>query len=248
MDLTTHRIVSREEWLSERKRHLVREKELTRLSDQISADRRALPWVRIDKDYLFETRDGRRTLPQLFGTNSQLVIYHFMLAPGQTDGCVGCSFMTDHLEGAAVHLEHHDVRLILASRAPLTDIEAYKSRMGWEIPWMSANGSDFNFDFQVSFTPEQVASGTVEYNYQPTKPWGEDAHGLSVFFKDSLGQVFHTYSSYGRGGDALLGTYTVLDLTPKGRNEVGPNGKLDDWVKRHDEYTRLEEKGSACCS
>jgi predicted dithiol-disulfide oxidoreductase (DUF899 family) len=244
MTIESHPVVSREQWIAERKRHLVHEKELTRMRDQLAAERRALPWVKLDKTYVFQTETGERTLAQLFGANSQLVVYHFMLAPGAEEGCVGCSFLTDHLEGAAVHLEHHDVSVVLASRAPLADIRRYQARMGWRLNWVSAAGSDFNHDFHVSFTPEEVASGSVTYNYQTIEPWGEDAHGISVFFRDTRGDIFHTYSSYGRGGEVLLGTYAVLDMTPKGRNE---DGSMAGWVKRHDRYDTGIKTVASCC-
>jgi len=247
MGTPSHTVVSRDEWIAARKRHLAHEKELTRMRDQLAAERRALPWVRVDKTYRFQTDDGERTLAELFGANSQLVVYHFMLAPGAEQGCVGCSFLADHLEGAVPHLEHHDVSVVLASRAPLADIHRYQARMGWRIRWVSAHGSDFNYDFHASFTPEQVASGQVDYNYQTIKPWGEDAHGISVFFKDDSGSVFHTYSSYGRGGDVLLGAYVVLDMTPRGRNETDTAGQTMSWVKRHDEYEAAPKPQASCC-
>ena len=247
MNMPDHAVVSRDEWIAARKRHLLREKALTRMRDELSAERRALPWVRVEKPYTFHTLEGEKSLSDLFGANSQLVIYHFMLAPGQDEGCVGCSLLADHLEGAVVHLEHHDVSVSMVSRAPLADIQRYRARMGWEIPWVSSHGSEFNYDFNVAFTPEQVASGKVDYNYQAIKPWGEDAHGTSVFYKDADGHVFHTYSSYGRGGEAVLGTYAVLDMTPKGRNESGPGGDLVDWVKRHDSYDDAPQTARRCC-
>ncbi|HEU0221168.1 MAG TPA: thioredoxin family protein [Paracoccaceae bacterium] len=227
-----HEVVSREEWLKARKAHLKNEKALTRLRDLVAAERRALPWVKVDKSYSFETKEGRKTLAELFGANSQLIIYHFMLGPGWKAGCPGCSFLCDHIDGANLHLKHHDVSLVAVSRAPLAEIEAYRRRMDWQFTWVSSFGSDFNYDYQVSATKEQIAEGKVIYNYQASKDPGEEMPGVSVFYKDEPGQVFHTYSSYGRGGDILIGAYNYLDLTPKGRNET----TIMDWMRRHDEY------------
>jgi predicted dithiol-disulfide oxidoreductase (DUF899 family) len=231
-----HRIVSRQEWLAERIKLLAEEKEFTRQRDRLSEKRRALPWVRIDKTYTFDTPAGKQTLGQLFDGRSQLVVDHFMLGPGWGEGCVGCSFGADHMSGGLIHLEHHDVSVVAVSRAPLEEIEAYKKRMGWHFRWVSSFGSDFNYDFGVSFTPEQLAAGKVYYNYRETENGMDELAGLSVFYKDEDGQLFHTYSSYARGCEELLTTYMVLDLTPKGRNETGPRHNLTDWVKRHDEY------------
>jgi len=231
-----NRIVTREEWLAERQAHLAKEKELTRLRDQLSAERRELPWVKIDKSYVFEGPDGTETLSGLFDGRSQLIIKHFMLGPGWKEGCVGCSFEVDHIEGALVHLEHHDVTYVAVSRAPLPEIEAFKRRMGWRFKWISSYGSDFNYDFHVSFKPDEVERGEVYYNYEMRKVGIEELSGRSVFYKDANSDVFHTYSSYGRGGDLMLGTYNILDLMPKGRNETGPNHNLTDWVRHHDRY------------
>lgn len=244
-DLVGHAVVSRDEWIAARKRHLVHEKELTRMRDRLAEERRALPWVKVDKLYVFDTDDGQRTLADLFGINSQLLVYHFMLAPGDEQGCLGCSFLTDHIEGAVPHLEHHDVSVVLASRASLAEIHRYRDHMGWDVEWVSSGGSDFNYDFGVSFTPEQVASGQVTYNYKAITPWGEDAHGTSIFYKDAQGDIFHTYSTYGRGGEAFVGAYALLDMTPKGRAE-GP-GKMGEWVKRHDEYEGAATPAHDCC-
>lgn len=230
------RIVSREEWLTARKAHLAREKELTRQRDRLSAERRQLPWVRVEKNYAFDTPAGEQTLAELFDGRSQLVVNHFMLGPGWEEGCVGCSFGADHLDGVLVHLEHHDVTVVAVSRAPLPEIEAYKRRMGWHFKWVSSHRSDFNYDYHVSFSPDELAKGTVYYNYEMIEASVEELPGFSVFYKDNAGDIFHTYSSYARGAEELLGTYAVLDLTPKGRNETGPNRNLADWVRRHDEY------------
>jgi predicted dithiol-disulfide oxidoreductase (DUF899 family) len=227
-------IVSREEWLTARRALLAKEKEETRLRDRVNAERLALPWVRVEKDYVFTTPGGRRTLAELFGDRSQLVVYHFMLGPGWEAGCLGCSFLADHIDGALPHLEHHDVTMIVASRAPLTEIEAYKSRMGWRFPWVSSFGSDFNFDYHVSFTQGELAAGQVSYNF--TEIESAKAHdelpGLSAFYRDEAGNVFHTYSTYARGPEELIGTLMILDRAPKGRNE----SIMKNWVRRHDEY------------
>jgi predicted dithiol-disulfide oxidoreductase (DUF899 family) len=231
-----HPIVSHDEWLGARKELLAREKELTRLRDQLAAERRALPWVKIEKPYGFDGPDGKETLADLFGGRSQLIIKHFMLGPGWTEGCVGCSFELDHIDGILVHLEHRDVSYVAVSRAPLTEIEAFKKRMGWRVKWVSSAGSDFNFDFHVSFGPDEIAKGEGYYNYGIRKVGIDELSGRSVFYKDVNGDVFHTYSSYGRGGEDLLGTYRLLDLVPKGRDETGPNRNLSDWVRHHDRY------------
>jgi predicted dithiol-disulfide oxidoreductase (DUF899 family) len=231
-----HPIVSREQWLDARKALLAREKEFTRLRDRLSAERRELPWVRIEKPYLFDAPDGKVTLAALFDGRSQLIVKHFMLGPGWKDGCVGCSFEVDHIDGALVHLEHHDVSYVAVSRAPLAEIEAFKQRMGWRFRWVSSFGSDFNYDFHVSFTADEIAKGEAYYNYQIRKLGIDELSGRSVFYKNPAGEVFHTYSAYGRGGEELLGTYVCLDLTPKGRNETGPAHNLTDWVRHHDRY------------
>lgn len=233
-------IVSREDWIAARKRHLAREKELTRLHDEVMAERRALPWVRIEKDYAFDTPQGRRALAELFAGRSQLIVYHFMWRADLGTGCVGCSFLCDHVDGANLHLKHHDVTFVAASRAPLAVLEAYRTRMGWRFDWVSSEGSDFNFDFHVSFTKDQLETGKVYYNYEMTESSIEELPGLSVFIKDEAGAVFHTYSGYGRAGDVLLGAHNFLDFTPKGRNET----TIMDWVRRHDEY---EAAPQGCC-
>jgi predicted dithiol-disulfide oxidoreductase (DUF899 family) len=244
--MQTHQIVSQQEWLAARKALLVREKELTRARDELARQRRELPWVKVEKTYVFETPDGKRSLAELFGNRSQLVVNHFMLGPGWKDGCVGCSFGADHVEGMLPHLAQRDVAYVSISRAPLAEIEAYKKRMGWHFDWVSSFGSDFNFDFNVSFRPEDLAPGKkVFYNYAMTEAGIEELPGYSVFTRDADGIVFHTYSSFGRGAEALLGTYVLLDMTPKGREENGPHHGLMDWVKRHDEYET--KGGTSCC-
>jgi predicted dithiol-disulfide oxidoreductase (DUF899 family) len=240
-----HQIVSRDQWTAAREQLLIQEKELTRLRDQVAARRRELPWVKVDKTYMFDGLNGRETLADLFDGRSQLVVRHFMFGPGWGEGCVGCSFWSDHLDGALVHLEHRDVTVVVVSRAPLAEIETFRQRMGWRFKWVSSYGSDFNYDYGVSFTSEQLASGKVHYNYGITANAGEEMPGLSVFHKDVDGTIAHTYSSYARGNEPMLGTYTILDLTPKGRNETGPRHNLTDWVRLHDRY---DEDSASCCT
>lgn len=227
-----HAVVSHDDWLSARRELLRAEKELTRLRDQLAERRLALPWVRIDKDYTFDTLDGPRKLADLFDGRSQLLVQHFMFAPGWRQGCRSCSFMADHTDGMNRHLAHHDVTMIAVSRAPLEEIERFRRRMGWQFPWVSSNGSSFNYDFRVSFTPEQIANGRVDYNFGEWQMTGEEWPGVSAFFKDETGNVFHTYSTYGRGVEVMMGTYAMLDLAPKGRNE----DEGMDWVRHHDRY------------
>ncbi|KQZ33981.1 thioredoxin family protein [Caulobacter sp. Root1472] len=230
--MPNHKVASREEWLEARKALLAHEKEETRLRDRNAAERLALPWVKVDKAYAFDTPSGRKTLAELFDGRSQLVVYHFMLPPEWKAGCPGCSFLADHLDGTLPHLNHHDVTLIAVARAPLDKIAAYKARMGWKFPWASSFESDFNYDFGVSFTPQTIAAGAT-YNFEPVGEDAGESPGMSTFYKDEAGQVFHTYSSYGRGGEELIGTYMVLDRAPLGRNE---SGNMGDWMRRHDEY------------
>ncbi|HBN9986077.1 TPA: DUF899 domain-containing protein [Pseudomonas aeruginosa] len=239
--LQDHPVSNQEQWLDARRRLLAREKQLTRLRDQVAAERRELPWVRVDKDYRFQGERGERSLAELFGGNSQLIVYHFMFAPGWSEGCVGCSFLADHIDGANRHLAHHDVSLVAVSRAPLEEFQAFRRRMGWRFDWYSSYGSDFNRDFGVSFDKAQLAAGSVDYNYQPTPDAGEEMPGASVFLRNPAGEVFHTYSAYARGLDILLTTYNFLDLTPKGRNEDA----IMDWLRHHDRYD--EAPKSACC-
>jgi predicted dithiol-disulfide oxidoreductase (DUF899 family) len=230
-----HRVVSRDEWVAERRALLAHEKELTRLRDQIARERRALPWVRIDKNYVFDAPEGQRTLAELFEGRRQLLVQHFMLAPGWEQGCPSCSFMADHSDGMNVHLAHRDVTLVAISRAPLAEIERFRQRMGWRFKWVSAHGSEFNYEFGVSFTPEEVANGKLYYNYGTWPFAGQEWPGISVFHKDGAGQIFHTYSTYGRGVEAMMGTYNMLDLTPKGRDERDVDNKME-WVRHHDRY------------
>lgn len=231
-----NRIVSRAEWLAARKELLVKEKELTRLRDRLSAERRALPWVRVEKPYVFDGPRGELTLADLFDGRSQLFVKHFMMGPGQTGQCVGCSFEVDQIEGALVHLENHDVSYAVVARAPIEEIEAVRKRMGWRFLWVSSYRSDFNYDFHVSFRPEEVAAGRAYYNYRHADPGLEDLSGDSVFFRDDAGRIFHTYSVFARGAEELLTAYMVLDLTPKGRDETGPYRSLSDWVRPRNMY------------
>jgi predicted dithiol-disulfide oxidoreductase (DUF899 family) len=228
------RIVSQEEWLAARKAHLAREKEFTRLRDQLSRERRDLPWVKIDKAYVFDGPHGRESLAELFGKKSQLIVYHFMFAPTWEEGCKSCSFWADNFDGIDVHLAHRDTTLLLVSRAPLARIEAYRRRLGWRIKWVSSFANDFNRDFHVSFTPDELARKAAYYNFDIRDPEVEEQPGLSVFAKAD-GQVFHTYSCYGRGIDMVNGAYHLLDLTPKGRDEAGFDFPMT-WVRRHDKY------------
>ena len=231
-----HRIVSREDWTLARMGLLQREKAMTRLRDELAAERRALPWVEVTKKYAFEGPDGVETLADLFGGRSQLVVKHFMFGPDWEQGCVGCSFHADHIDGANLHLAQHDVTLLAVSRAPLQKIAAFKQRMGWRFKWVSSYGSDFNYDFHVSFTEQEMAAGRGYYNYAERSINSEEMSGTSVFAKDEGGRVFHTYSSFARGNEIHLGAYGYLDLVPKGRNETGPNFALTDWVRHHDRY------------
>jgi predicted dithiol-disulfide oxidoreductase (DUF899 family) len=231
-----NRIVSPDEWLAARKQLLSKEKELTRLRDQVSAERRNLPWVKIEKNYVFDGPQGKETLADLFDGRSQLVVYHFMFAPGWEEGCRSCSFLADHIDGALVHLAHRDVTLLAVSRAPLSQLEAFKRRMGWRFTWVSSYGNDFNRDYHVSFTKDDIARGKTYYNYEERESPGEgEAPGTSVFYQDGTGDIFHTYSSYARGGDMLIGAYNYLDLVPKGRDEDGLAFTMA-WVRHHDRY------------
>jgi predicted dithiol-disulfide oxidoreductase (DUF899 family) len=237
-------IVSREEWLAARRRLLAREKEATHLRDAINAERLAMPWVKVEKTYRFDTPSGGQSLAELFAGRSQLIVYHFMLGPGWAAGCPGCSFLCDHLDGALPHLEHHDVTLTAVSRAPLGEIDAYRRRMGWRFPWVSSAGSDFNHDYHVSFTEAELGSGTVFYNFMdmPAGQGAAELPGLSAFFRNPAGEIFHTYSSYARGPEELIGTLMILDRAPLGRNE----DSTMNFVRRHDEYEDTP-KAASCC-
>jgi len=247
--LSDHRIVTREEWLEERRKHLEHEKDLTRMQEALATERRGLPWVKIDKPYTFDGPDGRETLAQLFAGKRQLIVNHFMFGPGWGEGCPLCSFGADHVDAALPHLLQRDVNYVAVSRAPLAEIEPFRKRMGWRFKWVSSYGSDFNYDFGVSFSEAQLASGKVFYNFaeQVVPPYGRgELQGTSVFFQDDGGEVFHTYSSYARGGEAVLATYACLDITPLGRDENGPTRSLADWVKHHDKYTMTPAAKPGC--
>ena len=227
-------IVSEAEWLIARKDLLTREKEFSRQRDALSAARRQLPMVKIDKEYVFDGPNGKETLADLFDGRSQLIVYHLMFGPDWEEGCKSCSYLADHFDGATWHLPHRDVTFVVTSRAPLSEFEPYKKRMGWRFKWVSSHGSDFNFDYHVSFTKEDEKKNKVYYNYKEGEFVSDELPGLSVFYKDEHGDIFHSYSTYARGLDILVGTYNFLDLVPKGRNE-NPESTMD-WVRRHDQY------------
>jgi predicted dithiol-disulfide oxidoreductase (DUF899 family) len=229
------RIVPRAEWLAARRELLRKEKELTHLRDEISRQRRALPWEKVEKQYVFDGPNGKESLADLFAGRSQLAMYHFMLGPGWQEGCKSCSYLADHFDGQTIHLAHRDVTFLVISRATLPEIKAFKKRMGWRFKWVSSNANDFNFDYNVSFTPEDRAQGKVFYNYDMTEFPSEEGPGVSVFHKNPAGEIFHTYSSYARGLDPLVGAYQWLDLVPKGRDEDGLAHTMA-WVRHHDRY------------
>jgi|HubBroStandDraft_5_1064220.scaffolds.fasta_scaffold161045_1 predicted dithiol-disulfide oxidoreductase (DUF899 family) len=229
------KVVSHDEWLMARKEHLTKEKEFTRLRDELSRERRELPWERVEKQYEFDASRGKVTLGDLFDGRSQLIVYHFMLSPGWQEGCPGCSFLADHFDGLTLHLANRDVTLVVVSRAPIAEINAFKKRMGWQFQWVSSFGSTFNYHYHVSFKPEEKVGSNVHYNYDLQEFPREEAPGTSVFAKDSSGNIFHTYSSYARGLDILVGAYNFLDLVPKGRDEDGLASTMS-WVRHHDRY------------
>jgi predicted dithiol-disulfide oxidoreductase (DUF899 family) len=234
-------IVSEDKWLAARKELLREEKELTRRRDQLAAKRRALPWVKVAKAYTFDSPRGPVSLGELFNGRGQLAVYHFMLGPDWHEGCPSCSFVSDHLEPAVVHLKARDVAFAVVSRAPLEEILPFQKRMGWTFNWVSSLQNDFNYDYHVSFTAEEMARKTVYYNYQLTDFPNDEAPGLSVFAKDTNGDIHHTYSTYGRGLDPLIGTYTLLDLMPKGRDEEPTKFYKMDWVRYHDSYDKTAD-------
>jgi predicted dithiol-disulfide oxidoreductase (DUF899 family) len=222
-------------WLSARLELLKREKELTRLQDELAQQRRTLPWLKVAEPYRFHGPDGAASFVDLFGPHTQLAVYHFMLGPGWEEGCKSCSFIADHLDGMLPHLAARDVALVAISHAPWAEIVPFRRRMGWKFPWYSSHGSSFNYDFHVSFTPEEMASGEVEYNYGKQPFPSEEAPGLSIFARNAAGEVFHTYSTYGRGVEMLMGTYRILDVVPKGRDEEGLEYGME-WLRHHDRY------------
>ena len=229
------RVVSRDEWLAARKQLLAKEKQLTRQRDAVSDERRELPWLKVEKNYVFDGPDGKETLADLFQGKNQLIVYHFMFGPEWNEGCPRCSFNMDRTDGALVHLAQRDVTFVAISRAPLPKIEAFKKRMGWRFNWVSSYGNDFNYDYHVSFTKDEMAKGNVYYNFDLNEFPSEEAPGISVFYKQGTGDIFHTYSTYARGNDPLIGTYNYLDLVPKGRDEFGLQDAMS-WVRHHDRY------------
>jgi predicted dithiol-disulfide oxidoreductase (DUF899 family) len=229
-----HKVATRDEWLKARLAHLAAEKEFTRRRDELARQRRELPWEIVEKNYVFEGPHGTETLADLFASRSQLIIYHFMLGPNWEEGCKCCSFLADHFDGTRIHLAHRDVTFAAVSRAPMPRIQAFLNRMGWRFHWVSAFGTDFQRDYGVHFTKEELA-GEVNYNYGKMRFGSEEAPGVSVFHKDEAGEIFHTYSTYGRGLDAMIGTYQFLDLVPKGRDEEGLAFSMA-WVRHHDKY------------
>lgn len=231
------KVVSSEKWLAAREELLREEKEFTRLQDRLNARRRALPWVKVEKTYTFDSPEGRVSLGDLFDGHSQLIVQHFMLGSGWDEGCKSCSFMLDHLAIAAVHLPARDIAFAAVSHAPLAEILPFKQRMGWNVTWVSSQDSDFNYDYHVSFTPAELAKGEVEYNYGRQKFPFEEAPGISIFARDAAGTIYHTYSTYGRGLEVAMGTYPLIDLVPKGRDEEGLEYGMQ-WLRHHDRYER----------
>ena len=253
------KVVSPNEWLAARTEFLQKEKEFTRLRDELSRQRRQLPWEKVEKAYVLEGPNGQETLADLFDGRGQLIVYHFMFGPGWEAGCPSCSYISDHFDGMTIHLANRDTTLIAISHAPIAEIAAFQKRMGWKFKWVSSFGSDFNYDYHVSFTPGEKASGKVYYNYERTEFPADEAPGASVFSKDATGAVFHTYSTYARGLDIMLGVYNFLDMTPKGRGEEGLAHSMS-WVRHHDRYDQgyvvdknagyqqPKKTDSSCCS
>jgi predicted dithiol-disulfide oxidoreductase (DUF899 family) len=227
--------VPHEKWIEARKELLAKEKEFTRQRDEVSRLRRELPWEKVEQDYVFDGPRGKEKLSDLFDCRSQLIVYHFMFGPGWSEGCPGCSHMADHFDGITIHLAHRDATLVAVSRGPLDQIQAFKKRMGWKFHWVSSFGSDFNFDYGVSFKTEDRVNGKVSYNYGAVEFPADEAPGLSVFFKEENGDIYHTYSTYARGVDILLDTYNFLDMTPKGRDEDALKMPMS-WLRHHDKY------------
>jgi predicted dithiol-disulfide oxidoreductase (DUF899 family) len=252
-------VVPPAEWLAARKELLHKEKEFSRLRDELSRQRRAMPWEKVEKNYVFEGPKGKETLADLFGPRSQLIVYHFMFGPGWKEGCPSCSFLADAFDGAVVHLAHRDVTFLAISRATLPEIDAFKKRMGWKFKWMSSFENEFNRDYHVSFSKQDLVNGKVAYNYDMVEFPSEEAPGMSVFYKNEAGEIFHTYSSFARGLDPMVATYNWLDLTPKGRDEDGLAFTMA-WVRHHDkyedgqlvdaqaQYVQPAKADAACCS
>jgi predicted dithiol-disulfide oxidoreductase (DUF899 family) len=230
----TRKVVSQKEWVAARKKLLVKEKKFSKLRDELHLQRRQLPWVKIEKEYVFDGPTGKMTLTDLFGGQSQLIIYHFMFGPDWKEGCPHCSFWADHFDSATIHLGQRDTAFAVVSRAPWKEIEPFKKRMGWRFTWVSSFRTDFNFDFNVSFTPEQLKTGLAIYNFAPLDMDIDEREGVSAFYRDKVGGIYRTYSSYARGIDLMNTTYNFLDLTAKGRDE-NPEGTRD-WVRYHDQY------------
>ena len=228
-------IVSHDEWLAARKAHLAKEKEFTKLRDELSRERRELPWEKVDKHYVFDAPKGKESLADLFDGKSQLIVYHFMYGPEWKEGCPSCSFWADNFNGIGIHLKHRDISLVAISRARLSTLDAYKKRMGWNFKWVSSFDNDFNRDYHVSFTPDEMQKGEMFYNFRINKFPSEEGPGISVFHKDTQGEIFHTYSTYGRGLDMLNGAYHFMDIAPKGRDEDALPHSMA-WLKRHDAY------------
>jgi predicted dithiol-disulfide oxidoreductase (DUF899 family) len=226
-------VVSHEQWVKERAAFMAKEKEFTRLRDELSRERRQLPWEKVTKRYVFDGPQGKETLAELFQGRSQLAVYHFMFGPSWDEGCKSCSFWADNFDGIDVHLAHRDITFLAISRAPLAKLEAYKQRMGWSFKWVSSGGTDFNYDFGVSFDPETAKSGRANYNYRTEVRAEEEMPGISVFCRDEAGDIYHTYSTYSRGIDLVNGAYNWIDLTPKGRDEASG---IMSWLRRHDQY------------
>lgn len=234
-DIKQHEVVSHEDWISARKNLLKKEKEFTRQRDEISRLRRELPWEKVHKHYEFDGPEGKVSLGDLFGKRSQLVIYHFMLGSGWKEGCPSCSYLADHFDGMTIHLANRDVMFAVVSHAPIAEIEAFKKRMGWKFRWVSSYACDFNYDYYVSLRPEDKGENEVYYNYELMQFPSDERPGLSVFYKDASSAIFHTYSAYARGLDILVGTYNVLDMVPKGRDEASLKHTMA-WVRHHDKY------------
>ncbi|HXQ30079.1 MAG TPA: thioredoxin family protein [Gemmatimonadales bacterium] len=232
--LRDHPVVPHDQWVAAREALLAQEKAFTRAKDDLTRQRRSLPWERVEKAYVFDAPSGRETLADLFDGRSQLVVYHFMFGPEMRMGCKHCSFWADHYDGPGLHLPYRDVSFVAISRTPLAQIEAFKQRMGWRFKWVSSGDTDFNYDLGVSFTSDELEQGTMVYNYEPTDAGGRDREGLSVFYQSPDGTVFHTYSCYARGIESLNGTYHFLDLVPKGRDENPDDPQ--SWVRHHDRY------------
>jgi predicted dithiol-disulfide oxidoreductase (DUF899 family) len=232
----SHDVVSHEKWLEARRYFLKKEKEFTRLRDELNEQRRALPWEKVEKQYLFKGPKGDETLSDLFDGKSQLIVWHFMFGPDWEQGCAHCSFWADGWNGVVEHLKHRDTTIMAISRAPLAKIEPFKRRMGWSFKWVSSANTDFNFDFQASVRPEELKAKKVLYNYQEMKPFSDQMHGVSTFCKDDKGDVFHTYSTYSRGVDSLNVAFQFLDLTAKGRDEDWSQPHPSGWVRHHDRY------------